>query len=85
MWIVFDANIRTNNSVEGWHKKLNRTVGFHHPNAFQLVGVLKKEQAAAESTEMRARHAAEPPAWRRKHRQLDALLRDSLRATASER
>lgn len=54
MWNVFHANIQTNNSVEGWHYKLNRTLGFHHPNAFELVEVLKIEQAAVESMLLRA-------------------------------
>ena len=34
MWKVSDAII---NRVEGWHHNMNRTMGFHHPNVFQLV------------------------------------------------
>ena len=73
-WNAFDAYIRTNSRVEGWHNKLNRTVGFHHLNVFQLVEVLTKQQVAIESTETTAQHGAEPPARRRKYHQQDVRL-----------
>ena len=47
MWNVVDANLRTNNRVDGWHTKLNRTVRFHHLNAFQLVDVLKEKAGSS--------------------------------------
>ena len=64
LWNVTEAIIRSSNRVESWHNKLNRTVDVHHPNIFQLVGVLKKEQAAVESTVTRAQRGAEPSARR---------------------
>ena len=35
---------RTNNDVEGWHKRFNRHVGCHHANLWKLIEVLKNEE-----------------------------------------
>ena len=58
MWNVHKAAIRTNNMVEGWHSRLNKVIGCSHPNTYQLIAVLKKEQA---TTEMTRRRADTPP------------------------
>lgn len=39
---------RTNNHVEGWHKKLNTVAGKTHPNVFEIVKVFQQEQAMTE-------------------------------------
>ena len=39
---------KTNNHVEGWHKKINRAVGKAHPNIFELVELFKIEQVNTE-------------------------------------
>ena len=39
---------KTNNHVEGWHKKINRAAGKAHPNIFELVELFKTEQANTE-------------------------------------
>ena len=36
---------RTNNHVEGWHSRLKKIVGKAHPNIYELVEVIKKEEA----------------------------------------
>ena len=41
---------RTNNHVEGWHKKLNVAAGRTHPNVFEVVEVFQQEQAMTEVT-----------------------------------
>ena len=41
---------RTNNHVEGWHKKLNVAAGKTHPNVFEIVEVFQQEQAMTEVT-----------------------------------
>ena len=35
---------RTINSLEGWHNKINRYVGKPHPNIFELIQFLQKEE-----------------------------------------
>jgi hypothetical protein len=42
---------RTNNYVEGWHSRLKKVVGKPHPNIFELIKVMKKEEA---TTKMKA-------------------------------
>ena len=37
MWNVYHSNICTNNQVESWHSRLNRTVGLTHPNIYRLL------------------------------------------------
>ena len=39
---------RTNNHLEGWHNRLKRVSRKAHPNLFEVVEILKKEQAATE-------------------------------------
>lgn len=45
-WSVYNnVSFRTNNHLEGWH---NQVVGKAHPNIFEYVEVMQKEQAATE-------------------------------------
>ena len=39
---------RTNNRVEVWHTRLKKVVGKAHPNLFEIIEVMKKEQASSE-------------------------------------
>ena len=49
MWNIHDNDeYRTNNHVEGWHKRLKSLVGKAHPNIYEFVEVIKKEQTATE-------------------------------------
>jgi hypothetical protein len=48
MWNVYDVDIRTNNSCEGWHNRFNRAVDRHHPNIWHLLGIIMEEQASTE-------------------------------------
>ena len=63
--------IRTNNSVEGWHHKLNSDIGRSHPNVHKLVDVLLKEQASTETTIQHALLGVAPPP---RYRELDCHL-----------
>ena len=36
--------------VEGWHNRLNKTVGKAHPNIYELDETFKKEQASVKVT-----------------------------------
>lgn len=48
MWNVHGADIRTNNSVEGWHNRFKNVVATHRPNIWRLLLALRQEQAATE-------------------------------------
>ena len=41
LWNVNQETLRTNNLVEGWHNRLNRSVGKHHPNLYELITNLR--------------------------------------------
>ena len=49
MWNVYDRaitdDLRTNNSLEGWHRRFNMIIAKHHPNIFEFLDRLKSEQA----------------------------------------
>ena len=52
-WIMEHSNLscgmfstRTNNHLEGWHNRLNSFLGRRHPNIYQLMAFITKEQAA---------------------------------------
>ena len=40
---------RTNNQLEGWHRRFKTVVDKHHPNIFVFVDRLKGEQAHTET------------------------------------
>ena len=53
-WNCFNHNGPcTNNHVEGWHNRLKKMVRKAHPNLFEFIEVIQKEQAAAEVTAIR--------------------------------
>ena len=48
-WNYYDYHgPRTNNHVEGWHSRLKKIVGKSQPNIFEIVDVMRKEQATTE-------------------------------------
>ena len=74
MRYVHGQRTRTNNHLEGWHSKVNKDVGRHHPSIYTLLRYLKAEQAATELTLRRARLGAAPKPPRRKYRTMDATV-----------
>ena len=42
---TFDELPRTNNSIEGWHRNFQTTVGVNHPSLWRFLDVLKQEEA----------------------------------------
>ena len=67
LWNVNQETLRTNNLVEAWHNRLNRSVGKNHLNLFELIANLKKEQSDTELTISKAR----PTVRQRKYRELE--------------
>ena len=48
MYEVDSSSPRTNNHLAGWHNKLKCVVRKAHPNVFELVEIMKQEQANTE-------------------------------------
>ena len=74
LWNVNNQTLRTNNLVEGWHNKLNRGIGKIHPNLFEVITYLQKEQRETELTVSRARLGAAPPTRRPKYKKLEERI-----------
>ena len=61
-WNVFaNSSFRTNNHVEGWHNRLKRVVVKSHPNLYELIEVLQREQSANEISLIQLQAGARPP------------------------
>ena len=43
-----DEGPRTNNTLEGWHSKVQKIASKNHLNIFEIVELFKKEQALTE-------------------------------------
>ena len=51
MWNYFSyADPCTNNHLEGWHNRIKKMARKSHPNIYELIEILQKEQAATEVT-----------------------------------
>ena len=72
MWNVYRSDgFQTNNHLKGWHNCLKRLVGKAHPNIYEFVKVIQKEQTATEVFVLLLEAGALPP-WRA----LKAINRD---------
>ena len=49
MWNMYGIRRRTNNDVEGWHNRFNNLVDKHHPNIYDLISCIRKEQGFTET------------------------------------
>lgn len=69
LWSVYqrtlDGEPRTNNHLEGWHRRFKAIVDKHHPNIYVFLDCLKGEQARTE-TQIERLIAGETPQKLRK-------------------
>ena len=65
---------RTNNHVEGWHSRLSKVVGKPHPNVYELVDVIKREEATSKLKLQQYESGVVLPARRRKVRERERRL-----------
>ena len=74
-WNYFDyTGPRTNNNVEGWHSRLSKVVGKAHPNVYELVDVINREEATSKLKLQQYESGAVLPARRRKVRERERRL-----------
>lgn len=52
---------RTNNTVEGWNRKMQAAVSCHHPNIWRFINVLRKEYALNQNVIDQALGGHAPP------------------------
>ena len=78
LWNTFAAttedSARTNNSVEGWHRRFVALIGSHHPSLWKFIEKLKEEHAHTTFLLNQATAGTPPPQKRRKYRDLDQRL-----------
>ena len=66
LWNMYDQTIgdllRTNNAVEGWHRRFQANVGAYHTNFWKFIDILKREQSLnhVNISQARAGHQPEP-------------------------
>ena len=77
MWNVYEnEDYRTNNHLEGWHKRLKCLVGKSHPNIYEFVEVMKKEQTATEVLMLQLSAGASAPKRSAKSITMDKKIKE---------
>lgn len=78
MWNCFDAAAnaqpKTNNAVEGWHRGFSELVGAAHPTIFKFISCLRQEQSLNEMKIEQYIAGQEPPRGRRQYRDCAARI-----------
>ena len=71
LWNMYDQTIgdllRTNNAIEGWHRRFQANVGAYHPNFWKLIDILKREQSLNHVNISQARAGHQPEPQRRRY------------------
>ncbi|XP_041356817.1 uncharacterized protein LOC121374011 [Gigantopelta aegis] len=65
---------RTNNHLEGWHSKLNRSLTKAHPNIYEFINKLKDVEEKTRRTLIQLDHGAAPVPRKRVYRDIDTRL-----------
>ena len=84
LWKMYDQTIgdllRTNNAVEGWHRRFQANVGAYHPNFWKFIDILKREQSLnhVNISQARAGHQPEPQrrCYQDSHRRIKNIVQD---------
>ena len=71
LWNMYDQMIgdlpRTNNAVEGWHRRFQANVGAYHPNVWKFINILKQEQSLNHVNISQARASHQPESQHRRY------------------
>ena len=65
---------RTNNHVEGWHRRFQSDVGAYHPNIWKFLEVLKREEALTHVQIVQNQAGHNPPVQRAVYRNVQQRL-----------
>jgi len=76
VWNHFDNDgRRTNNNLEGWHHKMNNIAEKSHPNIFEVIKILKREQSVTEVKVAQLHGHWRAPPRKRRYVIIDARIR----------
>lgn len=75
-WSVFQQPIRTNNDVEGWHRRLNSKAGHSQLNLYQLVQLLGQEATLGAVGVRLMSEAGAARVQRKKYRKVNTFIFD---------
>ena len=75
-----DGLPRTNNHIEGWHRKLQASITSSHPNIWKFIDVLKKEQALVDVEINQILGGHKPPKQRKIYSQITERLNNLVEA-----
>ena len=80
LWIMYDQTIgdllRTNNAVEGWHRRFQANVGAYHPNFWKFIDILKREQSLNHVNISQARAGHQPEPRRRRYQDSNRRMKN---------
>lgn len=74
LWNVFGADIRTNNSVEGWHRSFNELMVRNNPSIWRFLNVVQIEQGKNENLIEKFQSGESPPKRLDKYEKLDKRI-----------
>ena len=64
-YLNYDGSSISNN-VEGWHSRLKKVVGKPHPNVYELVDIIRREEAVVQTEIQMTDRGAQQPSRRRR-------------------
>ena len=80
LWNMYDQTIedllRTNNAVEGWHRRFQANVGAYHPNFWKFIDILKREQSLNHVNISQARAGHQPEPQRRRYQDSNRRIKN---------
>ena len=65
---------RTNNSVEGWHRRLKTVIGKEHPSLYVLLSALMEEEKYAEAVRTTVENGSSPKPKKKRYQDSDRRL-----------
>ena len=65
---------RTNNSVEGWHRRLKTVIGKEHPSLYVLLSALMEEENYAEAVRTTVENGSSPKPKKKRYQDSDRRL-----------
>ena len=70
------GDLRTNNAVEGWHRRFQANVGAYHPNFWKFIDILKQEQSLNHVNISQARAGHQPEPQRRRYQDSNRRIKN---------
>ena len=80
LWNMYDETtgdlLRTNNAIEGWHRRFQANVGAYHPNFWKFIDILKREQCLNHVNISQARAGHQPEPQRRRYQDSNRRIKN---------